>query len=138
MAAKDAYHDTVKAALQKDEWLITHDPLILELTSGRLEIDLGAERLIAAQRKDEQIAVEIKSFLSPSLTSEFHTALGQFLNYRIALKQREANRILFLAVPVKVYRSFFSGELAQLSIAEYDIKLLIFDPEQEVIVQWKR
>jgi hypothetical protein len=53
MAAKDAYHDTVKAALQKDEWLITHDPLILELTSGRLEIDLGAERLIAAQRKDE-------------------------------------------------------------------------------------
>jgi hypothetical protein len=64
--------------------------------------------------------------------------LGQFLNYRIALKQKEANRILFLAVPVKVYRSFFSGELAQLSVAEYDIKLLIFDPEQEVIVQWKR
>lgn len=136
MAAKDAYHDTVKAALQKDSWVITHDPLVLELSSGRLEIDLGAERLIAAQRDYAQIAVEIKSFLAPSLTSEFHNALGQFLNYRVALKLKQPNRVLFLAVPVKVYRNFFSGELAQLSVAEYSVKLLIFDPEQEVIVKW--
>ena len=95
MAAKDAYHDTVKAALQKDGWTITHDPLVLELSSGRLEIDLGAEQLIAAQRSDVQIAVEIKSFLAPSLTSEFHLALGQFLNYRVALRLKEPNRVLF-------------------------------------------
>lgn len=136
MAAKDVYHDTVKAALRKDGWVITHDPLILELSSGRLKIDLGAERLIAAQRNNAQIAVEIKSFLAPSLTSEFHNALGQFLNYRVALKLKEPNRVLFLAVPAKVYRNFFSGELAQLSVAEYNVKLLIFDPEQEVIVKW--
>jgi len=42
MAAKDIYHNTVIAALKKDGWLITHDPLILELSSGRLEVDLGA------------------------------------------------------------------------------------------------
>ena len=136
MSAKDAYHDTVKAALQKDGWVITHDPLVLEFSSGRLEIDLGAERLIAAQRDNEHIAVEIKSFLASSLTSEFHTALGQFLNYRVALRLKEPNRILFLAVPIKVYRNFFSGELAQLSVAEYHVRLLVFDPEQEVIVQW--
>ena len=136
MAAKDAYHDMVKVALQKDSWVITHDPLVLELSSGRLEIDLGAERLIAAQRDNAQIAVEIKSFLAPSLTSEFHNALGQFLNYRVALKLKEPNRVLFLAVPVKIYQNFFSGELAQLSVAEYNVKLLIFDPEQEVIVKW--
>ena len=136
MAAKDAYHDTVKAALQKDGWTITHDPLVLELSSGRLEIDLGAEQLIAAQRSDVQIAVEIKSFLAPSLTSEFHLALGQFLNYRVALRLKEPNRVLFLAIPVKVYRNFFSGELAQLSIAEYNVKLLVFEPDQEEIVKW--
>ena len=136
MSAKDAYHNTVKAALQKEGWVITHDPLVLELSSGRLEIDLGAERLIAAQRDDAQIAVEIKSFLAPSLISEFHKALGQFLNYRVALRLKEPNRVLFLAVPVKVYRNFFSGELAQLSIAEYNVKLLVFDPEQEEIVTW--
>ena len=136
MSAKDAYHDTVKAALKKDDWVITHDPLVLELSSGRLEIDLGAEQLIAAQREGVQIAVEIKSFLAPSLTSEFHNALGQFLNYRVALRLKEPNRVLFLAVPVKVYRNFFAGELAQLSVAEYNVKLLIFDPEREEIVKW--
>lgn len=119
MAARDAYHNTVKVALQKDGWVITHDPLLLELSSGRLEIDLGAENLVAAQRDGSQIAVEIKSFLAPSLTSEFHSALGQFLNYRVALKLKEPERVLFLAVPIKVYRKFFTEELAQLSIAEY-------------------
>ena len=137
MTAKDVYHNTVIAALQQDGWTITHDPLVLDLASGRLEVDLGAERLIAAQRENAQIAVEIKSFLAPSFTSAFHTALGQFLNYRVALKVREPDRVLFLAVPLKVYRSFFTGELAQLSIPEYNIKLLIFDPDQEVIVEWK-
>ena len=137
MTAKDIYHNTVIVALKKDGWLITHDPLILELSSGRLEVDLGAERLIAAQRDSTQIAVEIKSFLAPSLTSEFHKALGQFLNYRVALKVKEPHRMLFLAIPAKIYRNFFTGELAQLSIAEYNVKLLVFDPDQEVIVAWK-
>jgi hypothetical protein len=136
MSAKDVYHDTVKAALEKEGWVITHDPLVLELSSGRLEIDLGAEMLIAAQRNDVQIAVEIKSFLAPSLISEFHKALGQFLNYRVALRLKEPNRVLFLAVPAKVYRNFFSGELAQLSIAEYNVKLLVFDPDEEEILTW--
>lgn len=137
MTAKDVYHNIVITALQKEGWTITHDPLILDLASGRLEIDLGAEQLIAAQKENVQIAVEIKSFLAPSFTSAFHTALGQFLNYRVALKVREPERVLFLAVPMKIYRNFFTGELAQLSIPEYDIKLLIFDPDREVVVEWK-
>lgn len=92
--------------------------------------------MVAAQREGTQIAVEIKSFLAPSLTSEFHSALGQFLNYRVALKLKKLKRILFLAVPVKIYRNFFAGELAQLSVAEYRVKLLIFDPEQAEVVEW--
>ena len=47
------------------------------------------------------------------------------------------NRVLFLAVPAKIYRSFFSGELAQLSVAEYQVKILVFDSEKEVIVRWE-
>ena len=136
MSAKDVYHETVKTALQKENWIITHDPLILELSSGRLEIDLGAENLIAAQKNENQIAVEVKSFLAPSTTSEFHTALGQFLNYRVALKVKEPSRILFLAIPSKIYCNFFTQELAQLSISEYHVKLIVFDADQEVIVEW--
>ncbi|HEY9802629.1 MAG TPA: element excision factor XisH family protein [Leptolyngbyaceae cyanobacterium] len=77
MAAKDVFHQVVKSALLKDGWTITDDPLSLQLDSDQVFIDLGAERLIAAQRDNEKIAVEIKSFLAPSSLSEFHTALGQ-------------------------------------------------------------
>jgi hypothetical protein len=83
-----------------------------------------------------RLLLKLKAFLAPSLTSEFHQALGKFLNYRVALRLKELNRVLFLAVPLKVYRNFFSGELAQLSVAEYNVKLLVFDPDEEEIVLW--
>lgn len=53
-----------------------------------MRIDLGAEKLLAAEREGEKIAVEIKSFLSPSAITDFHLALGQFLNYRTALRKK--------------------------------------------------
>jgi hypothetical protein len=136
MPAKNIYHNLVKNALIKVGWTITDDPLSLQFGGIDLYVDLGAEQLIVAEKESQKIAVEIKSFLGESLISEFHTAVGQFLNYRVALKVKEPNRVLFLAVPVKVYRNFFYGELAQLSISEYHVKILVFDPEQEVIVEW--
>jgi len=48
MPAKDIYHDTVKNALIRDGWTITHDPLRLSIDDKNLFIDLGAERIIAA------------------------------------------------------------------------------------------
>jgi hypothetical protein len=67
MPAKDLYHDTVVQALIKDGWEITDDPLILSYGGRELYVDLGAEkRAIAAQKDDQKIAVEIKSFLKPN------------------------------------------------------------------------
>ncbi|WP_318284137.1 element excision factor XisH family protein [Brasilonema sennae] len=126
----------VKNALHKDDWVITHDPLTLDLRDRQLHVDLGAEKLIAAQKDNQQIAVEIKSFVAPSNVSEFHMALGQFLNYRLILRLKQPQRILYLAVPLDIYEDFFSEELPQLSLKEYQIKVLVFDPELEVITQW--
>ena len=97
---------------------------------------MGAERLIAAQRDNEKIAVEIKSFLAPSTLSEFHTDLGQFLNYRIVLREKQPDRVLYLAVNLETYNDFFNRQLPKLSIQEYQLKLIIFDPVQEEIVKW--
>jgi ferredoxin-NADP reductase len=55
-------------------------------------IDLGAEKIFAVQKDSEKIAVEIKSFVRASAISEFHTALGQFINYRFALLDRTRTR----------------------------------------------
>jgi hypothetical protein len=85
IVAKDRFHQVVKTALESDGWNVTHDPFQIKVGGVDMEIDLGAERLLAAERGDDKIAVEVKSFLaSASAISEFHTALGQFINYRAA------------------------------------------------------
>jgi hypothetical protein len=77
MPAKDLFHDAVRKALEHDGWQITHDPLFVEIDDIKYEIDLGAEELVAAEKGGRKIAIEIKTFLAPSLTYEFHAALGQ-------------------------------------------------------------
>ncbi|MCA6501401.1 MAG: XisH family protein [Pseudanabaena sp.] len=138
MAAKDRFHAVVRIALEKDQWNVTDDPLRLDIGGTKFEIDLGAEQLLAAERGKEKIAVEIKTFLSDSPLTDYHAALGQFLNYRLALEIADSTRILYLAVPVGVYESFFKREFAQISLERYQIKLIIYDINQEVIVQWIR
>jgi hypothetical protein len=84
MSAKDIFHETVKKALQKEQWVITADPLKFKYGNVNFQIDLGAEKVLAAERQGEKIAVEIKSFLNPSAVTDFYAALGQFLSYRLA------------------------------------------------------
>jgi predicted RNA methylase len=73
-------------------------------------IDLGAEKIIAAEKAGRIIAVEIKSFLNTSIITDFHLAVGQILNYRVALEQQDPSRILYLAVPVDTYSIFFFNQ----------------------------
>ncbi|MEB3181352.1 MAG: XisH family protein [Nostocaceae cyanobacterium] len=136
MSARDLFHEAVKRGLQKQQWVITHDPLEVELEEVTLKIDLGAERLIAAERANEKIAVEVKSFASNSAVSEFHTALGQFLNYHIILEENESDRLLYLAVPEETYQTFFQTRLAQIAVRRHQLKLIVYDPILEEIVRW--
>jgi hypothetical protein len=62
MAAKDRFHDAVKQALLKDSWVITADPLILKIDKVKFEVDLAAEKVFAAEKAGQKIAVEIKAF----------------------------------------------------------------------------
>lgn len=137
MAAKDIFHQTVKLALENQGWSITDDPLYINFAEVELYIDLGAEKLLAAEKNNEKIAVEIKTFLNPSAISEFHKVVGQFLNYRFALKAEDPDRVLYLAIPLEIYDTFFARRFVQLIIQEYQIKLIVFDSAKEEIVQWQ-
>lgn len=137
MAARDVYHNAVKTALIKDGWKVTADPLTLKFsTRYKLQIDLAAEALVAAEKDHQFIAVEVKSFLAPSTVSEFHAALGQFINYRIALRLKEPQRVLYLAVPLETYEEFFPEEVVCLSVQENAVKLIVFDPDLEEVTKW--
>jgi len=135
--AKDLFHQAVKQALIKDGWTITNDPLTIRIDRVKLEIDLGAEKVFAAEKNGQKIAVEVKSFINPSTINDFHNALGQFLNYRLALQMTESNRTLYLAVPIDVFNTFFQERFTQAVIEQYDLKILAYEPNTEEIITWK-
>ena len=138
MSAKDVFHEVVKTALQKEGWHITHDPFPISVGGVDMSIDLGAEKLIAAERQGEKIAVEVKSFLAKSSAiSEFHRALGPFINYRAALKEKAPDRILYLAVPLITYEEFFQLDFPKARIEENQVKMIVYGTAVEVIVEWK-
>ena len=136
MPRKDFFHDVIKNALIKDGWTITADPLRIEFGGMDFYIDLGAEKLISAEKDGRKIAVEIKGFVSPSAVYEFHAAIGQFMNYRLLLSQKEPDREMYLAVPEDIFDSFFETPFGMLAIAEYQLKIIIYDEEKEVIIKW--
>ena len=103
----DFYHGVVRVALIKDGWNITHDPLTIEFEDLTVYADLGAEKLIAAQKDEQKIAVEIKMFSSPSPVTELERAVGQYYLYLTFLSKQEPNRNLYLAIPERVYNNFF-------------------------------
>ena len=136
MPAKDIYHDTVKNALIKDGWTITHDPLRLRWGNNLLYVDLGAERLLTAKKENQEIAVEVKSFESPSNMAALENALGQYILYQNIIEELEPDRTLYLAVHEEIFLTVFEEALGQMLIRKNHIKLLIFSRSEEVIVKW--
>jgi hypothetical protein len=136
--AKDLFHDAVRRALEKDNWLITNDPLFISFGGVEMFIDLGAEQILGAERNGEKIAVEIKSFVGLSATTEFNAALGQFLKYQLALEEEQPDRTLYLPIPLDTYRSFFSLELPRRLIERYNVRLIIYNPKKEEIFKWQK
>lgn len=95
------------------------------------------ETLLGASKDGQQIAVEIKSFVGASSLSAFHNAVGQFLNYRLVLTEEDSERTLYLAVSEYIYESFFLTMFGQAAIQTHQLKLIVFDEEEEVILQWR-
>jgi hypothetical protein len=138
MPAKDKVHQQVVSAMKKDGWTITHDPFKVRWKTRKLLVDLGAEKLIAAQKGTDKIAVEIKSFIGASDLEDLYQAIGQFILYRKALRKADPERTLFLAIDVRVYKQMFDDPEGESLRTEEGINLLVFDQGTEEIVLWKR
>jgi len=64
------------------------------------------------------------------------TDCQQYINYRTALSRADKDRILFLAVPSDIYKSFFILPFSQDVINENLIKLFVFDIQTGEIIKW--
>jgi hypothetical protein len=138
MPARDTYHDCVRTALVKDGWTITHDPYTMSFGLRAVYADLGAERVLAAEKGAERIVVEIKSFRGGSELREFELAVGQYAVYRSVLDRTDPSRRLFLAIPTSVFDNLLQDPIAQPVVQDLAIALVVFDPIQEEIVRWSK
>jgi hypothetical protein len=136
MPARDRYHDQVKNALIKDGWTITDDPLHVKWGKKDMYVDLGAERLLAAEKGERKIAVEVKSFLGHSEMADLEQAIGQYTVYDEVLLRAQPDRTLFLAVDEEVYENLFEEPIGELLLESRRIRLIVFDPHSETIRLW--
>ena len=136
MPAKDIYHDTVKRALEKDGWRITAENLQLPWGGTQTYIDIIADEIFVAEKEGRKIAVEVKSFVGKSTLTDFERAVGQFIVYRFAMRKKELERELFLAVELKIYNEFFVNPDVVELIEGENLKVVVFDEFKEVLVRW--
>jgi len=136
MPAKDIYHENVKKSLLTDGWTVTHDPLHLKWGAKDMYVDLGAEKLLAAEKEGRKIGVEVKSFIGRSEMDDLEKAVGQYIVYYDVLKKTEPDRELYLAVPEEIFADLFEEPIGKLLIENQRLRLMVFDPFREVILKW--
>ena len=138
MAAKDIFHDALVHSLQNDGWTVTHEPLSLKVGGTDLFVDVGAERFVTAIKGTERIAVEVKSFVRLSAVQDLKEAVGQFVLYEDALSVSPANsdRVLYLGVRQETFDSVFVDDIGQLILQNRRVRLVVFDPDLEVVTRW--
>ncbi|MCP4111914.1 MAG: hypothetical protein GY749_41360 [Desulfobacteraceae bacterium] len=138
MPARDKYHDEVKNALIKDGWTITHDPYVINYEEITVYGDLGAERLVAAERSNRKIVVEIKSFIKRSPIQDLKETLGQYDLYAGYLEVTDPERQIYIAIRLDTYETVFRQKAVQFIVQRYDLPLVIVDIKKEEIVTWTK
>lgn len=134
--ARDKFHQDVRTALENTGWKITDDPLYLKVGRIPIHIDLGAEKLIGAEKDGEKIAVEVKTFGIASFITALHEAVGKYIVYREALKEVQSDRILYLAMPAKVYEAYSKEPIVNNIFTGYDFKIILYQPKTHEITSW--
>lgn len=136
MSANDKIYEPVLNAFDNDDWIITQDPLVLTYEEIRGLVDLGIERIIGAERENQQIAVEIKSFVGRSVVHDIEQMLGQHTLYKWLLKKLQSDRKLYIAISDTTYETVFQGTAAQELIQELKISLVVVNLSTEKIIKW--
>lgn len=133
MPALDKYHQTVIRSLKKDGWNVTEEQIVLSIGRRRLLVDIEASH----EKESSVIFLEIKGFENaPSLIDYLENAIGQYVLYRAILESAGTDTPLYMAVPIAAYVGIFNEEVGKVAIERLKLKLMIFNPELEEVVEW--
>ncbi len=96
-------------------------------------VDLSIRR----DESDSLILIEIKGFERTAAPLDaLMAALGQYAVYKAMLEYLGMNNALYLTIPVAAHKGIFQAPVAQQSVKNLGVKLIIFDPVTEEIVSW--
>lgn len=134
--ARDLIHVPVREAIEKAGWRVTNDQYTVQFAEFTMYADLAAERIIAASRGNDKIAIEIKSFVKRSAVQDVRDALGQYVMYRAYLSKIEPDRKLYLATSTRAYRAIFSLQAVQFLVQQFSIATIVVDLARKEVVAW--
>lgn len=137
MPRRDRIHDAVRNGLIKHGWTITDDPYVLRYGDEDLFVDLAAERLLAAERAGQKIAVEIKSFIGHSPVNDLENALGQYTLYLSVLEEIEPDRKLYLAMGKAAYHELNRMKAFGLIVRRFQVALIVVEATREEVIEWR-
>jgi XisH protein len=63
-------------------------------------------------------------------------AVGQYAIYRLLLARIDPDRVLYMAVSVGTHRGVLTDQFGQLVVSGLNLRLVVFEAQQERIVQW--
>ena len=133
MPAKDRYHDVVVRALQKDGWTIIAEQIAVSIPARRLWIDIRAQK----EAQNALILVEVKGFETlASAVAYLADAIGQCVLYQAILEYVGITDPLYMAVPAAAFAGILGEEIGRQAIRKAQIRVIVFDAEQEEIVRW--
>lgn len=139
MPAIDLCEPQVINALQKDGWIVTHQPFAIRIDRKRGGYIYADLRLQNANQSESIIVVEVKCFDSTRTHLEdFYQAIGQCTVYTNALALNNIDTPVFLSIPDTIYQTFFQQTLIQSVIKTMQIQMVVIDLQKEEIVQWVR
>ena len=134
--ARDKIHQAFRSALEDEGWLVTNDPLYLRIGTIPIHIDLGAEKLIAAEKGKQKIAVEVKTFGNTSFITALYEAVGKYIVYRKALELLKPNVPLYLALPDDIYKKISKERILKAVVVDENIKLILYHTDLQKITSW--
>ena len=136
MPTQDLYHDVVRDALRKDGWRITHTALQLKARAESGAGELWEGPWLIADKDERKVAVAVNSFVGRSSPADLTQMWSQLALARLQLHAMDADRVVYLAVRQATYSACVAGTEGDLLLAKEHMRLIVFDPRAEVIVQW--
>jgi hypothetical protein len=138
MPAIDQCEPQIIRALQKQGWKVIDRPFAIRIGQGKIGYVYADLRLNHIQNQQSLIVVEVKCFSSTrTVLDEFYQAIGQYMVYRHALKMKDIQTPLYLAIPETIYASFFQNQLIADVLQDTRVKQIVVDLEKEEVVLWR-